>query len=108
MSSSQIIVDQTIQVTLPLNSGIEITLGPEPNYQLLIYSGNTNIWQIIYNNGPYVDSTQYLQQEAGGVNYLQYYYLISPPTSLTFQLTPTYYISSLGPLMINIEGNSIS
>ncbi|BFI74460.1 hypothetical protein [Sulfurisphaera ohwakuensis] len=108
LSPSTQLVSETIQVPLPLDTGIQLSLGSEPNYQLLIYSGNSNIWQTIYNNGPYVESTQYLQQEASGINYLQYYYLISPTTSYTFQLTPTYYISSIGPLMITVEGNSLS
>ena len=109
LSESGLITSKTLQVTLPLYTGIIVTVGQEPNYQVLVYAGSSNNpWQTIYNDGPYVNSTQYLEQVSNQVSYLQYYYLISPPTSLEFQMQPTYYVSSIGPLVLNVETNSLS
>ena len=97
------------EVTLPLYTGIILTVGPEPNYQVLVYAGSTNTpWQVIYSNGPYVNSTQYLEQVSNQVSYLQYFYLISPPTPLSFQMLPTYYVSTVGSLVLNVEASSLS
>lgn len=109
LSESGQVVSKTMQVTLPLYTGILLAVGPEPNYQVLVYAGFADTpWQVIYNNGPYVNSTHYLEQASNQVSYLQYYYLISPPTSLEFQMLPTYYVSSIGPLVLNVEANALS
>ena len=109
LSQSGLITSKTLQVTLPFYTGILLTVGQEPNYQVLVYAGSTDTpWQVIYNNGPYVSSTQCLKQMPNQVSYLQYYYLISPPTFFEFQMLPTYYVSSVGPLVLNVEANALS
>ena len=109
LSGSGQVVSETMRVTLPLYTGILLRVGPEPNYQVLVYAGFTDTpWQVVYSGGPYVNSTQYLEQVSNQVSYLQYYYLISPPTPLGFQMLPTYYVSGVGPLVLNVEANALS
>lgn len=108
-SASTPVMSINLQIPLPLNTGVMIGLGPETNYQFMIYSGTSSLINLMLANGPYVDiSSQLSSSLSNGISYLYYYYLIAPPVSSQVVLQPTYYYPSNGNVLdLEVIGNSL-
>ena len=108
-SASTPVMSINSQIPLPLNTQVMIGLGPEPNYQFMIYSGTSSLINLMLTNGPYVNiSSQLSSSLSNGISYLYYYYLIAPPVSSQVVLQPTYYYPSNGNVLyLEVIGNSL-
>jgi hypothetical protein len=107
-SSSTPVMTMDKQVTLPLNTGAIVEIGPEPTYQFMIYSGTSSLTNLMLANGPYVDITNQLSSNLpNGISHLYYYYLIAPPTDSQVVLQPTYYYPNSGSVPLEVTGNSL-
>jgi hypothetical protein len=97
------------QVSLPLNTEAIVEIGPETNYQFMIYSGTSSLTNLMLANGPYVNITNQLSNNLpNGISYLYYYYLIAPPVYTQFVLEPTYYYPNYGIVpYLEVTGNSL-
>jgi hypothetical protein len=109
-SASTPVMSINSQIPLPLNTQVMIGLGPEPNYQFMIYSGTSSLINLMLTNGPYVNiSSQLSSSLSNGISYLYYYYLIAPPVSSQVVLQPTYYYPSNGNVLyLEVIGNSLA
>ena len=108
-SASTPVMSINLQIPLPLNTGAIVEIGPETNYQFMIYSGTSSLTNLMLTNGPYVDITNQLSNNLpNGISYLYYYYLIAPPVSSQVVLQPTYYYPSNGNILdLEVIGNSL-
>ncbi len=107
-SASTPVVTMNKQVCLPLNTGAIVEIGPEPNYQFMIYSGVSSLTNLMLANGPYVNITnQLINNLPNGISYLYYYYLIAPPVDSQVELQPTYHYPSSGNVPLEVTGNSL-
>ncbi|PVU69243.1 hypothetical protein DDW09_04450 [Sulfolobus sp. SCGC AB-777_L09] len=108
-SASTPVVTMNLQIPLPLNTGAIVEIGPETNYQFMIYSGTSSLTNLMLANGPYVNITNQLSNNLpNGISYLYYYYLIAPPVSSQVVLQPTYYYPSNGNILdLEVIGNSL-
>jgi len=98
-----------LQIPLPLNTGAIVEVGPEPNYQFMIYSGTSSLTNLMLANGPYVDITnQPSSNLPNGISHLYYYYLIAPPVDSQVALVPTYFYPNSGNVpYLEVTGNSL-
>jgi hypothetical protein len=107
-SASTPVVTMNLPVCLPLNTGAIVEIGPETNYQFMIYSGTSSLTNLMLANGPYVDITNQLSSNLpNGISHLYYYYLIAPPVDSQVVLQPTYYYPSSGNVPLEVTGNSL-
>jgi hypothetical protein len=108
-SASTPVVTMNLPVCLPLNTGAIVEIGPETNYQFMIYSGTSSLTNLMLTNGPYVNITNQLSNNLpNGISHLYYYYLIAPPVSSQVVLQPTYYYPSNGKVLdLEVIGNSL-
>jgi hypothetical protein len=108
-SASTPVVTIDLQIPLPLNTGAIVEIGPETNYQFIIYSGTSSLTNLMLANGPYVNITNQLSNNLpNGVSHLYYYYLIAPPVDSQFVLVPTYYYPNNGNVpYLEVTGNSL-
>jgi|GEM_PF-3006384 len=108
-SASTPVVTMNLPVCLPLNTGAIAGIGPETNYQFMIYSGTSSLTNLMLANGPYVNITnQLINSLPNGISYLYYYYLIAPPVDSQVVLQPTYYYPSSGNVpYLEVTGNSL-
>jgi hypothetical protein len=108
-SASTPVVTMNLPVRLPLNTGAIVEIGPETNYQFMIYSGTSSLTNLMLANGPYVNITNQLSNNLpNGISHLYYYYLIAPPVSSQVVLQPTYYYPSNGKVLyLEVIGNSL-
>ncbi|MFP3202457.1 MAG: hypothetical protein RXR43_09500, partial [Sulfolobus sp.] len=108
-SASTPVMSINLQIPLPLNTGAIVEIGPETNYQFMIYSGTSSLTNLMLANGPYVNITNQLSSSLpNGISHLYYYYLIAPPVSSQVVLQPTYYYPSNGNVLkLEVIGNSL-